>query len=227
MVQPEFAHPFSCFWLLYSINLNMLSLLVAQRIMTKDGVHSTGRQPGGFTVPEALIVLGILFALAAIVVPNLSGWASNQRLKSAARGMVTHLQYARLEAIKRSTHIAFTFNTDEDVGPDGYRVFLDQGSGGTPPGNRVQDSTKDEITLLDMAMPDDVTLEGTTFTDNEWGMNAFAYNARGFPVDSSFSEDTGVVTLTNATLCYQVILDKTSGGLKLADPKPRDECEKK
>jgi len=55
----------------------MLSLLVAQMIMTKDRVYSTGHQPGGFTVPEALIVLAILFALAAIVVPNLSGWASN------------------------------------------------------------------------------------------------------------------------------------------------------
>lgn len=196
-------------------------------IMTKDGVYSTGHQPGGFTVPEALIVLAILFALAAIVVPNLSGWASNQRLKSAARGMVTHLQYFRLEAIKGNTHIAFTFNTDDDVGPDGYRVFLDQGSGGTPPGNRVQDSAKDEITLIDIAMPDDVTLKGTTFTDNAWGMNAFGYNARGFPVDSSFSENTGVVTLTNDTLCYQVILQKTSGGLILEDPRPREDCEKK
>ena len=86
--------------------------------------------------------------------------------------MVTHLQYSRLEAIKRSTHIAFTFNTDEDVGPEGYRIFLDQGSEGRPPGKRVQDSAKDEITLLDMAMVDDVTLEGTTFPDNAWGMNA-------------------------------------------------------
>jgi len=141
--------------------------------------------------------------------------------------MVTHLQYSRLEAIKRSTHIAFTFNTDEDVGPEGYRIFLDQGSEGRPPGKRVQDSAKDEITLLDMAMVDDVTLEGTTFPDNAWGMNAFGYNARGFPVDSSFSEDTGVVTLTNAELCCQVILGKTSGGLKLADPKLRDDGEKK
>jgi hypothetical protein len=55
-------------------------------------------------------------------------------------------------------------------------------------------------------------------------MNAFGYRARGFPVDSSFSADTGVVTVSNNERCYEVIVQKTSGGLKLEGPKPKTEC---
>jgi hypothetical protein len=117
-----------------------------------------------------------------------------------------------LEAIKRSRNIAFTFNTNEDVGPDGYTVFLDDG-------NRVRESDKNEIILIDVAIPYGVTLESTSFSDN-----AFGYKARGFPVDSSFTDGSGVVKVFNDEWCYEVILQKTSGGLKLEGPKPKDEC---
>ena len=73
-------------------------------------------------------------------------------------------------------------------------------------------------------MPNAVTLESTSFRDNAWGMNAFGCNARGFPIDSNFTDDTGVVTLFNDERCYEVIMQRTSGGLKLEGPKPKTEC---
>jgi len=79
-------------------------------IMTKDGVHSIGHQPGGFTAVEALIVIAILLALAAVAIPNFSGWAGKQRVKRVARDLVTHFRYARLEAMKRTSTIALNFN---------------------------------------------------------------------------------------------------------------------
>jgi type II secretory pathway pseudopilin PulG len=195
-------------------------------IMTKDGVHSIGNQPGGFTAVEVLIVIAILMALAAVAIPNFSGWASNQRLKSAARGLVTHFQYARLEAVKRNSNIALNFFPNVGNSPGSYITFVDDAEGtGINPGNRVKDGIEESLNYVEI--PSDVSLSETTFAENAAGIDAFGYNARGFPVDYSFTgtDSTGVVTLINDRLCYQVILQKTSGGLKLEGPKPRDDCD--
>jgi len=185
-------------------------------IMTKDGVQSTGHQPGGFTAVEVLIVIAILMALAAVAIPNLSGWASNQRLKSAARDLFTHFQYARLEAVKRNSNIALNFYPDVGESRGSYIVFVDNN-----PSNRLRDGTEERLKYVEM--PGDVNLDNTTFAENAAGIDAFGYNARGFPIDSSFSEDTGIVTLSNDKRIYEVILQKTSGGLKLEGPEPKSE----
>ena len=193
---------------------------LAQMIMTKDGVHSIGHQPGGFTAVEVLIVIAILMALAAVAIPNLSGWASNQRLKSAARDLFTYFQYARLEAVKRSSNIALTFYPDVGNSPGSYIIFVDNGAGtGGNAGNRSQDGTEERLKYVEI--PGDVNLDKTTFADNAAG-----YNSRGFPVDSSFTDDEGLVMVSNNERCYEVIFKKTSGGLKLEGPKPIKECKK-
>ena len=176
---------------------------LAQMIMTKDGVHSIGHQPGGFTAVEVLIVIAILMALAAAAIPNLSSWASNQRLKSAARDLVTHFQYARLEAVKRSTTIALNFNYG-GPGDDNYTVFVDDGAGGGSPGNLIQDNDSEQ-TLIRVIMPGDVSLV-STFTNNRVG-----YNARGFPVGGN----GGSVTVSNDGRSYDVIMQPISGGISL------------
>ena len=96
-------------------------------IMKKDGAHSIGHQPGGFTATEVLIVVAILMALAAISLVSLPRWASNQRLKSAARDLFTYFQYARLEAVKRSSNIALNFYPDVGESRGSYIVFVETG----------------------------------------------------------------------------------------------------
>jgi prepilin-type N-terminal cleavage/methylation domain-containing protein len=183
-------------------------------IMTKDGALSIGNEPRGFTAVEVLIVVAILMALAAVAIPNLSGWASNQRLKSVARDLFTHFQYARLEAVKRSSNIALRFNPDVGNSPGSYTIFVDNGAGsGGNAGNRLQDGT--EETLKYVVLPTDVNLDSTTFAANAAGFDACGFNARGFPVDSSFTDEEGVVTVSNDERIYEVRLRQTSGGLKL------------
>jgi len=188
----------------------------AQMIMTKDRVHRTGHQPGGVTALEVVIVIAIIMALAAVAVPNLSDWASNQRLKSATRDLFTHLQYARLEAVKRSTTIAVNFNYG-GAGDDNYTVFVDNGAGGAIAGNLIRDNSS-EFILKRVIIPMDVNLDNTSFPQNAAGADAFAYNARGFPVDSNFPDEEGVVTVSNAERSYAVKLQKTSGALSLEGP---------
>lgn len=192
-------------------------------IMKKDGAHSIADKPGGFTAVEVLIVIGILIALAAVAIPNLSSWASNQRLKSAARDLFTHFQHARLEAVKRNSNIALNFYPDVGESRGSYIVFVDNGAGsGGNSGNRLRDGSEELLKYIEMSR--DINLETTTFAENAAGMDAFGYNARGFPLDSSFNDDEGVVMLTNDKRCYEVIVQKTSGGLKLDGPKPKAEC---
>ena len=164
----------------------------------------------GFTTLELLVVVSILLILAAIAFPNLSGWARNQRLKGAARDLMSHFQFARLEAIKRSTTIALAFNPGAgEVG--NYTVFVDDGGGDeTLAGNLIQDNEA-EATLRRVIMPVGVTLESTTFTDDRAG-----YNARGFPVLGN----GGTVRLRTDPpgRIYEVEMKQTSGGLSLNGP---------
>jgi type IV fimbrial biogenesis protein FimT len=160
----------------------------------------------GFTTLELLVVISILLIMAAIALPNLSGWARNQRLKGVARDLMSHFQFARLEAIKRSTTIALAFNPGAgEVG--NYTVFVDDGAGGGTAGNLIQDNEA-EATLRRAIMPVGVTLT-STFTGDRAG-----YNARGFPV-LGFG---GTVTLSTDSRSYQVEMKQTSGGLSLNGP---------
>jgi type IV fimbrial biogenesis protein FimT len=163
----------------------------------------------GFTTLELFVVIAILLILAAIALPNLSGWARNQRLKGVARDLMSHFQFARLEAIKRSTTIALAFNPGPgELG--NYTVFVDDGAGGGTAGNLIQDSEA-EATLRRAIMPFGVTLESTTFTADRAG-----YNARGFPVLGS----GGTVRLRTDPpgRSYEVEMKQTSGGLTLNGP---------
>jgi Tfp pilus assembly protein FimT len=186
---------------------------LAQMNMAKDGVHSIGHQHGGFTAVEVLIVIAILMALAAVAISNLSGWADKQRLKTVARELITNFQYARFEAIKRTSTIALVFNPG--VPQQGnYTIFVDDGGGNEADANDLNQQAAESV-LRRVIMPDGVVLASTSFTNNRTG-----YNARGFPVDSSFSGNDGTVRVRDltGTLTYELVLQRISGVLRLNGP---------
>ena len=170
-------------------------------MMPKEKDGAVTRHPRrGFTMIELLVVILILLIMAATAFPRLSGWTRNQRLKGVARDLMSHFQFARLEAIKRNTPVALTFYLNSEPIQDSYIV------------------SKDGVTLIDVRMPAGVNLKDTTFVDNKVG-----YKARGFPDAASFlpTEPDGRVEVENDQRSYEVIVHKTSGGLKLEGPKPK------
>jgi len=94
-------------------------------------------EPRGFTLIELLVTLSIAAILLTVAVPNFIMFVQNTRLTSQANDLVTALNYARSEAIKRGVRItvcgrasntacAGTTNWDS-----GVLVFVDVDGDGT------------------------------------------------------------------------------------------------
>ncbi|MFZ3320886.1 MAG: GspH/FimT family pseudopilin [Usitatibacter sp.] len=63
-------------------------------------------RPRGFSIIELMVALGIIAMLLMFVAPNAATWIQNTRLRSSAESLVSCLQTARLEAIKRNTVVS-------------------------------------------------------------------------------------------------------------------------
>lgn len=66
----------------------------------------------GFTLIEGLVTVAILSTLMALVVPSAIEWIRIQRIKASADELVTDLQFARSEAVRRNLDVQITFMAD-------------------------------------------------------------------------------------------------------------------
>lgn len=64
----------------------------------------------GFTLIEMMVVLGIIFLLAAIATPAIMGWMPGYRLKNAALDLFSNFQLARMRAIQCRGEYGIIFN---------------------------------------------------------------------------------------------------------------------
>ncbi|MFO1435947.1 MAG: GspH/FimT family pseudopilin [Gammaproteobacteria bacterium] len=97
----------------------------------------------GFTIIELMITLVVAGVLVAWAVPNMKNFVLGGRLTAQTNTLVAALQYARSEAVKRSSTVTIgpigSTNPTTDWGTNGWRVFIDTD------GDGVLDS--DEVTI--------------------------------------------------------------------------------
>jgi prepilin-type N-terminal cleavage/methylation domain-containing protein len=70
----------------------------------------------GFSLAELMIVVAIFGIIATVAAPNFQAWSRNYQLKSAANDLYSHMQMAKLGAVKANRPWTLNFNPDGMLG---------------------------------------------------------------------------------------------------------------
>ena len=70
----------------------------------------------GFSLLELMVVLTLVAVLAVLAMPSMSEWMKNQRIRGTAEALVSGLQTARSEAIRRNRPASFWLVSDLTAG---------------------------------------------------------------------------------------------------------------
>ena len=150
----------------------------------------------GFTLYELLAVIGIVSVLSMIAIPNIISWLPKYRLGSAARNLLSAMQYARLAAVKENVDIFVDFDRLNNE----YKLFPDYDSD--------DDQGIDEPTLRRVKMSGGVSIKETNFNED-----SFKFDSRGLA-----SVTGGTISLTNnLNTLTRIRINRTGNSRILAD----------
>jgi len=133
----------------------------------------------GFTVIELMIVVGVIGILLAVGLPSLQNTISRISTNTQAKTLVSSLNFARSEAIKRGGLVsicASASGTDcaADVWSDGWIVFVDN--------NADADGAAGSVDIGDEVLRVYQGLGGNTLT---FGADIQQFDPRGFGTNAA------------------------------------------
>lgn len=141
----------------------------------------------GVTLVELLVAVAVLGVLLMVAVPSFTAMIVNNRLKGYANAMVSTLQLARSEAIKRNKRVALckSSNGTSCAGnwQDGWIIFVDTNNNGTA------DAGEDIIHRIN-ALATGYTLSGNTNI-----ANYVSYTPQGVTQLTTNAMQSGTFTL--------------------------------
>lgn len=105
------------------------------------------RPEHAFSLHEALVTLAVVSTVTTIAVPSFQQIVSSQRMTGAVNTLVTALNLARSEAIKRNENVTLCPSVDgrtcqnmdasETVWENGYLLYVDQNENDSPDANET------------------------------------------------------------------------------------------
>jgi len=156
---------------------------------THHSRHRTGRYPPGaqtgFTLIELMVTMGIAAILLTVAVPSFQTTIANNRLATQTNNLVTDVNIARSEAVKRGTSVLLCSSATPNAATptctgagntwtSGWLVFVDtDASGAFDAGD----------TLIKVGQ----TSDGTTTVRATTGLNTFTYLADGTNASAAVS----------------------------------------
>jgi type IV fimbrial biogenesis protein FimT len=170
----------------------------------------------GFTLIEVLMTVGVLAILAAVAVPGFSVWLPNNRLKAAARDVVSNFQLAKLTAVKRNTNCAITFNQVIGAQIYDYVVYVDSDK------DLEYDAGEEVITRKCWTDYGSTNYDfskgggdGLSFTHNDEGLPSIAFQAKGFPINKLGGLGMGAVFLKNTNNRATSVILSSAGNIRI------------
>jgi len=121
----------------------------------------------GFTMMQLLVTVALIGIISSIAMPSLTGLLVSNKLTAYANQLVTGLNVARSEAVKRNTRVTLRKKGDSGY-ESGWNIFLDTN------GNNTFESGTDTLIKTFEAFPSGYTLIG-----NNVIVNFIAYQADG------------------------------------------------
>ena len=115
------------------------------------------RYDSGYTLMELMVTITIAGVLLSIAIPNFTSVISSNRLTTYANELVTALNFARSEAIKRGQHVVVRkTGTNWE---DGWQIFVDIDRSPSSHQNEFNAGT-DIVLRIYSKLPDSFTLRG-------------------------------------------------------------------
>jgi type IV fimbrial biogenesis protein FimT len=78
----------------------------------------------GFSLTEVAITIVIIAILVATGIPSFTEWLQNAQIRTATESIMSGLQAARTEAVRRNANAVFTLTNPATVGGTGWTVSL-------------------------------------------------------------------------------------------------------
>ena len=193
--------------------------------MTKRAARIFLRNPhgtSGFTLLEVLSTVLILSIIAAFAIPAFSSWLPDYRLKAASRELFSHFQRAKMAAAKNGNYSTICFHQPINSTTYSLVVFVDGNKNlEFDPGEKVLLRTLwgagDEYqgVSFDSSMGGG---DGLTFSQNDEGIPAIAFQPSGIPISNTGGLGMGSVYLKNTKGKRARIVLSAAGSVRVDYP---------
>lgn len=90
----------------------------------KPTSHHAQTLQAGASLIETVIAIVVLAILVAMGVPAFTEWLNNAQIRTAAESVLSGLQTARNEAVRRNANVQFTLLSPTTVGGTGWTVSI-------------------------------------------------------------------------------------------------------